>query len=100
MTINQVAFAEIDKIAQEEAAKGWDTRRLIRARQRVGDGVANWLHSVSGSESVRARQRPLGLMDSHPHGQDASDVFAFRLLSLQTILRHQVCLLQLNAVLS
>ena len=45
-TLSAAAFEEIRKIAQEEAAKGWAARRLTRARQRVGDGVANWLSGM------------------------------------------------------
>lgn len=42
-TFMNIALAEIERIAKEEADKGWDNRRLTRARQRVGDGVVNWL---------------------------------------------------------
>lgn len=45
-TLSAVAYQEIEKIAREEAEKGWDARRLTRARQRVGDGVANWLSGM------------------------------------------------------
>jgi anaphase-promoting complex subunit 2 len=50
-TLSKVAFDEIENIAREEAAKGWDQRRLTRARQRVGEGVANWLAGMVDSES-------------------------------------------------
>ena len=42
-TLSQIAYAEIEKIAREEAEKGWEIRRLAKARQRVGNGVAGWL---------------------------------------------------------
>lgn len=45
-TVNKVAYEEIERIAREEADRGWDTRRLTRARQRVGDGVANWVSGM------------------------------------------------------
>lgn len=45
-TLSRVAYDEIEKIAREEAAKGWEGRRLTRARQRVGEGVANWLSGM------------------------------------------------------
>jgi anaphase-promoting complex subunit 2 len=49
-TLSRVAFDEIERIAKEEAEKGWDTRRLTRARQRVGEGVANWLSGTFDGE--------------------------------------------------
>ncbi|WVF67210.1 hypothetical protein IAT40_001958 [Kwoniella sp. CBS 6097] len=59
-TLSQVAYKEIEKIAQDEAGKGWDVRRLTRARQRVGDGVANWLSGMfEGNESAQAALRPM-----------------------------------------
>ncbi|WVQ64090.1 uncharacterized protein L199_002249 [Kwoniella botswanensis] len=59
-TLSRVAYKEIEKIAREEAEKGWDTRRLTRARQRVGDGVANWLSGMfEGNESAQAALRPM-----------------------------------------
>ncbi|OCF34155.1 anaphase-promoting complex subunit 2 [Kwoniella heveanensis BCC8398] len=59
-TLSQVAYKEIEKIAEQEAGKGWNTRRLTRARQRVGDGVANWLSGMfEGNESAQAALRPM-----------------------------------------
>ncbi|WVQ94804.1 hypothetical protein IAU59_001887 [Kwoniella sp. CBS 9459] len=59
-TLSQVAYNEIEKIAREEAGKGWDARRLNRTRQRVGDGVANWLSGMfEGNESAQAALRPM-----------------------------------------
>jgi anaphase-promoting complex subunit 2 len=49
-TLSRVAFDEIERIAKEEAAKGWDARRMTRARQRVGEGVANWLAGMFDGE--------------------------------------------------
>jgi anaphase-promoting complex subunit 2 len=54
-TLSKVAFDQIESIAKEEAAKGWDQRRLTRARQRVGEGVANWLAGMLESESSEMR---------------------------------------------
>jgi anaphase-promoting complex subunit 2 len=50
-TLSKVAYGEIERIAREEAEKGWDVRRLTRARQRVGDGVANWLSGMFEGET-------------------------------------------------
>nr|XP_018258924.1 anaphase-promoting complex subunit 2 [Kwoniella dejecticola CBS 10117]OBR81082.1 anaphase-promoting complex subunit 2 [Kwoniella dejecticola CBS 10117] len=59
-TLSKVAYKEIEKIAREEAGKGWDSRRLTRARQRVGDGVANWLSGMfEGNEAAQAALRPM-----------------------------------------
>jgi len=52
-TLSRVAFDEIERIAKEEAAKGWETRRLTRARQRVGESVANWLSGMFDGESLK-----------------------------------------------
>lgn len=48
--LSKVAYTEIERLAKEEAAKGWGARRLTRARQRVGDGVANWLSGMFDGE--------------------------------------------------
>lgn len=53
-TFMNVALAEIERVAKEEAEKGWDVRCLSRARQRVGDGVVNWL---------------AGMMEGQGHGE-------------------------------
>ncbi|KAK8843503.1 hypothetical protein IAR55_007163 [Kwoniella newhampshirensis] len=59
-TLSRVAYQEIEKIAQEEAGKGWDARRLTRARQRVGDGVANWLSGMfEGNDAAQVALRPM-----------------------------------------
>ncbi|WWD20956.1 hypothetical protein CI109_105434 [Kwoniella shandongensis] len=59
-TLSRVAYQEIEKIATEEAAKGWDARRLTRARQRVGDGVANWLSGMfEGNDVAQVALRPM-----------------------------------------
>ena len=44
--MSRVALAAIQQIAREEANKGWEARRLTKARQRVGEGVAGWLGGV------------------------------------------------------
>lgn len=49
-----VALEEIERVAKEEAGRGWEARCLTRARQRVGDGVVNWL---------------AGMMEGQGHGQ-------------------------------
>jgi len=49
-TLHRVALEEIEKIAREEADKGWESRRLSRARQRVGEGVAGWLGGMFEGE--------------------------------------------------
>lgn len=49
-TLHRVALEEIEKIAREEADKGWEARRLGRARQRVGEGVAGWLGGMFEGE--------------------------------------------------
>lgn len=53
-TFMNVALAEIEKVAKEEAERGWEVRCLSRARQRVGDGVVNWL---------------AGMMEGQGHGE-------------------------------
>ncbi|WVR09240.1 hypothetical protein IAU60_006304 [Kwoniella sp. DSM 27419] len=59
-SLSKVAYKEIEKIAREEAGKGWDSKRLTRARQRVGDGVANWLSGMfEGNDSAQAALRPM-----------------------------------------
>lgn len=52
-SLSKVAHEEIERIAREEAGKGWGQRRLGRARQRIGDGVANWLSGMFEGESKR-----------------------------------------------
>ena len=56
-TLTNVAFEEIGRIAREEADKGWDTRRLTRARQRISNGLANWLSGMFDSESEMCLRR-------------------------------------------
>ncbi|WVQ81579.1 hypothetical protein IAT38_003703 [Cryptococcus sp. DSM 104549] len=59
-TLSKVAHDEIERIAREEAGKGWDERRLTRARQRIGDGVANWLSGMfEANESAQHALRPM-----------------------------------------
>ncbi|ODN83719.1 hypothetical protein L202_01813 [Cryptococcus amylolentus CBS 6039] len=59
-SLSHVAHEEIRRIALEEADKGWGERRLGRARQRIGDGVANWLAGMfEGNDSVQASLRPM-----------------------------------------
>ncbi|WWC91460.1 uncharacterized protein L201_006406 [Kwoniella dendrophila CBS 6074] len=59
-TLSKVAYKEIERIAKEESEKGWDVRRLTRARQRVGDGVANWLSGMfEGNDFAQAALRPM-----------------------------------------
>ena len=49
-TLSQVAYEEIERIAKEEAAEGWDVRRLATARQKVGERVATWLSGIFEGE--------------------------------------------------
>ncbi|WVQ72144.1 hypothetical protein IAR50_001689 [Cryptococcus sp. DSM 104548] len=59
-SLSHVAHEEIKRIAVEEAERGWGERRLGRARQRIGDGVANWLAGMfEGNDSVQASLRPM-----------------------------------------
>ncbi|TYJ52510.1 hypothetical protein B9479_006870 [Cryptococcus floricola] len=59
-SLSHVAHEEIRRIVLEEADKGWGERRLGRARQRIGDGVANWLAGMfEGNDSVQASLRPM-----------------------------------------
>jgi len=52
-----VALAEIEQIAREEAGKGWEARRLAKARQRVGEGVAGWLGGIfDGEPALSSRE--------------------------------------------
>jgi anaphase-promoting complex subunit 2 len=65
-TLSKVAYEEIERIVKDEAAKGWDGRRVTRARQRVGDGVANWLSGMfeGGSDPwprAKVRRRAEGV---------------------------------------
>ncbi|ORY29102.1 hypothetical protein BCR39DRAFT_593973 [Naematelia encephala] len=57
--VSRVAHEEISRIAREEAVKGWDERRLGRARQRVGDGVANWLAGMYDGNDQQIALRPM-----------------------------------------
>ena len=50
--LTAVANEEIQRIVKEEAAKGWDVRRLPRVRQRVSVGLVNWIASCFESELV------------------------------------------------
>jgi anaphase-promoting complex subunit 2 len=54
--LNKVALVEIERIARDEAAKGWDERRLYMARLRIGEGVASWLAGLYGGG-----QGPMGM---------------------------------------
>lgn len=54
--LSKVAYDEIESIAKEEAGKGWEARRLARARQKVGEGVANWLSGMFDGEYVLTRE--------------------------------------------
>ncbi|GFZ51497.1 hypothetical protein JCM24511_09264 [Saitozyma sp. JCM 24511] len=59
-TLSKVAYEEIERIVKDEAGKGWDGRRVTRARQRVGDGVANWLSGMfEGNDSAQNALRPM-----------------------------------------
>lgn len=49
--MSRVALAAIERIAREEADQGWEARRLAKARQRVGEGVAGWLGGVFEGEA-------------------------------------------------
>jgi len=55
--LSRVALAEIEQIAREEAGKGWEARRLAKARQRVGEGVAGWLGGIfDGEPALSSRE--------------------------------------------
>ncbi|KAK4687974.1 anaphase-promoting complex subunit 2, partial [Tremellales sp. Uapishka_1] len=59
-TLSKVAYEEIERIAREEADKGWDGRRLGKARERVGNGVANWLSGMfDGNEAAQVALKPM-----------------------------------------
>lgn len=59
-TLSRVAHDEVERIAQEESAKGWDVRLLSKARKRVGEGVAGWLHAMfEGNEAAQSALRPM-----------------------------------------
>lgn len=59
-TLSRVAHDEVARIAQEEAEKGWDTRQLAKARKKVGEGVAGWLHAMfEGNEAAQSALRPM-----------------------------------------
>jgi anaphase-promoting complex subunit 2 len=49
-TLLRVAYDEIEKIAQEEAAVGWEEKRLGAARQRLSETVVPWMSGVFESE--------------------------------------------------
>lgn len=50
-TVMRVAFGEIERVAREEAAKGWEERRLAEARRRLGEGVGAWVESMYAGQS-------------------------------------------------
>lgn len=50
--LTAVAHEEIERVVKEEAAKGWDVRRLPRVRQRVAVGLVNWIASCFESKST------------------------------------------------
>lgn len=52
-SLMRVAYDEIEKIAQEAAALGWEERRLQTARKTVSDSVVAWMSSVFESEYRR-----------------------------------------------
>jgi anaphase-promoting complex subunit 2 len=64
-TLNRVAHQEIQKIAREEASKGWDVRYLAKAHKRVGEGIAGWLNALfEGNEAAQSALRSMfGRMD-------------------------------------
>lgn len=82
-TLTIVAFDEIDRIAREEADKGWETRRLTRARRRISDGLANWLAGMFESES---KVKVLLLNDRQRERLHGPNVCEIRFPSLQTVL--------------
>lgn len=45
-SLMRVAYDEIEKIAREAAALGWEERRLQTARKTVSDSVVAWMSSV------------------------------------------------------
>lgn len=49
-SLMRVAYDEIEKIAREAAALGWEERRLQTARKTVSDSVVAWMSSVFESE--------------------------------------------------
>lgn len=51
-TLSQVANREIELIAKDEAALGWDTRRLAKGKARVNESVAAWLSNMFEGEQL------------------------------------------------
>lgn len=45
-TLMRVAFDEIEKVAAEEAAAGWEERRLAKARARVSASLVSWMSGI------------------------------------------------------
>lgn len=45
-TVMRVAFEEIERVAKEEADKGWEERRMGEARRRVAEGVGRWVEGI------------------------------------------------------
>jgi len=50
-TLLRVAYDEIEKIAREEAAVGWEEKRLPAARARLSETVVPWMSAVFESAS-------------------------------------------------
>lgn len=49
-TLLRVAYEEIEKIAREEAAMGWEEQRLAAARKRLSETVVPWMSGVFDSK--------------------------------------------------
>nr|ODN88552.1 anaphase-promoting complex subunit 2 [Cryptococcus depauperatus CBS 7841] len=59
-SLSRVAHEAIKKIALEEAEQGWEERKLWRARERIGEGVACWLAGMfEGNDTVQGALRPM-----------------------------------------
>lgn len=58
-SLMRVAYDEIEKIAQEAAALGWEERRLQTARRTVSDSVVAWMSSVFESECALVEKADL-----------------------------------------
>ncbi|ORX38980.1 hypothetical protein BD324DRAFT_618100 [Kockovaella imperatae] len=59
-TLSKVAYVEIERIVKDEAGKGWETRRLNKARLRVSSSVAGWLTGMfDGTEAAQTALRPM-----------------------------------------
>jgi hypothetical protein len=85
-----VAYEAIERIAQEEAAKGWEQRRLGSARRRIADEIVSWMSGLfEGHLHGSAQDRQANMTRGGKcRGKLEANVLEIRLSSLQVHLRY------------